>query len=352
MALSSTCRTIILGALFTLYHQSLFAEVNGIWDIAWNSPSGSWKGLLEFSRTEEGNPAITFDGLPSSYDLSGDEIDLYLELPKDGAGGELSGQTIKKVHLSGMLAGDHMTGLGEFTHTGAEQFDSFSWKGEKLLTSQELGPADFTGIWKPMTIALSSWRPVPLPLTDAGSEAMESFTWYQDEAHRCISPGISRIFGWPYPLELVQLEGQLLAIYEVDSIVRRIFIDEEYPESWPPDTLGYSNAAWAENERELAIVTRHVAPHFMGNTGMQLLDEDAQIVERMVMSNDNEYLFWIMIVTAPDSFTVPLIRKALWKRASEEESVVLPYECDPFGFFRDLHVQGLTGEYFETVFPE
>ena len=71
----------------------------------------------------------------------------------------------------------------------------------------------------------------------------------------------------------------------------------------------------------------------------------------MVLSND-EYIHWIMTVTAPDSFTVPLIQKDLWKRASEGESVVLPYECDPYGFFRDLHVQGLTGEYFETVLPE
>jgi hypothetical protein len=353
VARGSIVRITILSALFALYPQILFAEINGLWDISWNSPAGSWKGLLEFSGSDEGaSPSVTFDGLPSEYELDDDTIDLHLELPKDGVGGELSGQTVKKVHLVGQLTDDHMSGVGDFTHVDSEDIESFSWKGEQILTSQELGPADFTGVWKPMTVALSSWRPVPLPMTDVGREAMESFVWYQDDAHRCVSPGITRIFGWPYPLELVQIENQLAAVYEVDSVVRRIFISDVYPDTWPPDNLGYSNAKWAQNGRELNIVTRHISPHFMGNTGMRLLDEDARIVERMVLSNDGNYLFWIMTVDAPGSFTDPLVRKALWKRAGEDENEILPYECDPYAFFRDLHIQDLTGKYFETVFPD
>lgn len=348
-------RIILLSVLFTFYPQSLFAEINGLWDIAWNSPAGSWKGLLEFSGTDEGKKlTATFDGLAAHYDVNGSTINLYIELPKDGAGGELSGQTVKKVHLVGEVTEDRMSGSGEFTHikSASAEIKSFSWKGEKILTSKELGPANFTGIWKPMTVALSSWRPVPLPLTDAGKKTMESFIWYQDSAHRCIAPGITRIFGWPYPLELVQTVNQLTAIYEVDSVVRRIFISDIYPDSWPPDNLGYSNANWSENERELKVVTRHISPHSMGNTGMQLLDDDARIVERMILSNDGNYLFWIMTVEAPESFSRPLVRKALWKRAAEDEREILPYECDPYAFFRDLHTQGLTEKYFETVFPD
>jgi len=48
-----------------------------------------------------------------------------------------------------------------------------------------------------------------------------------------------------------------------------------------------------------------------------------------------------------NSFTEPLVRKTLWKRSPETQ--ILPNECDPFSYYRELYDQGLSEEYFKTV---
>lgn len=338
--------------LVWMFSGQAYGQDAELWDVSWNSPDGSWKGLLEVSEQESGEVQVVFDGLNGEGRIDNGEIELQLEIAKDGVGGEVSGQVRKIVQLAGTISGQQMAGTGHFEKSARTSGESFAWKAERINTSGDLGKADLTGTWQPMTVALSSWRPVPLPLTDANSKQIESFVWYRDEVHRCVSPGITRIFSWPYRVEFLQNDNQLTMIYETDSIVRRLLFNEMQPDSFPADNLGFSTAEWIAGDRALRVQTQHVAPHSMVNTGMMLIGDEASIDEKIVVSNDGNYLFWTMKVTEPASFTKPIIRKGLWKRISDRASGILPYECDPYAFFNDLNNQGLTERYFDEVSAE
>ena len=339
--------SLISGCL--LLCQSALAQVAGQWDLSWNSPEGSWKGLLEVpGGSDDGEIEVLFDGMPAALKIRGKKVELALTIVKDGPGGEISRQKKRDVRLHGELHAERMSGEGEFAvmSDSAEQVASFNWKAEKIDVSGALGTADFTGVWQPMIVALSSWVPSPMPLTEKNQEKVDSFVWYADEAHRCVSPGLARIFSWPYKIEFLQNDRQITAIYETDSIVRRLKLSSAGAVHDLIDNLGVSKASFAPGNREVLVETTSIAPHPMNNTGLMLLGSSAVVREKLVMSNDDKYLFWIMTVDDPESFTSPITRKGLWRRLPDNDKGIQPYECDPYGFFRDLKTQGLLDDYF------
>lgn len=329
--------------------QSAWAELSGQWDLSWNSPEGSWKGLLEVPEgTAADEIKVLFDGMPASLRIRGEHVELALTLVKDGPGGEISRQKRRDVHLDGEWQEKRMSGEGKFAAMSDEAANAavFNWKAEKIDVSGALGTADFTGVWQPVMVALSSWVPSPMPLTRKNQEKVDSFVWYADEAHRCVSPGLARIFSWPYKIEFLQNDRQITAIYETDSIVRRLKLGTAGAAHDLVDNLGVSKARLAFGNRGVLVETTSIAPHPMNNTGLMLLGSSAVVREKLVMSNDDKYLFWIMTVEDPESFSAPITRKGLWRRLPDTDKGIQPYECDPYGFFRDLKTQGLLDDYF------
>lgn len=81
--------------------------------------------------------------------------------------------------------------------------------------------------------------PAPPPLTP---EYMEKFRELQAErakmeegAEACTWVGLARIMGYPYPLEILQTDEQIVMLFEADSQIRRIFLNRT--EHLPYDDL-------------------------------------------------------------------------------------------------------------------
>ncbi len=65
-----------------------------------------------------------------------------------------------------------------------------------------------------------------------------------DLVYKCYPPGTPRIYIHPFPMELIQLPGRVLMIFEYDHLVRQIYTDgrehrTDLAPSWMGDAIGH-----------------------------------------------------------------------------------------------------------------
>jgi hypothetical protein len=64
-----------------------------------------------------------------------------------------------------------------------------------------------------------------------------------DLVYQCYPPGTPRIYIHPFPMEIIQLPGRVLMVFEYDHIVRQIYTDgrphrDDLAPSWMGDSIG------------------------------------------------------------------------------------------------------------------
>lgn len=60
----------------------------------------------------------------------------------------------------------------------------------------------------------------------------------------CFPPGVPRIYQHPFPMEIIQVPGRVIIIYEFDHYVRQIYTDgrghdKNLPPTWMGDSIGH-----------------------------------------------------------------------------------------------------------------
>lgn len=127
---------------------------------------------------------------------------------------------------------------------------------------QEKTP-DITGVWSARGLSANIYEkgdPLMTPWAKAQYEtAKPSFgpksvllTQTNDPVYKCLPPGVPRIYFHPFPLQIVQLPGQVVLMFEYDHTVRHVFTDgRKHPEDAEPTWLGHSIGHW---EGETLIV--------------------------------------------------------------------------------------------------
>ena len=65
-----------------------------------------------------------------------------------------------------------------------------------------------------------------------------------DLVYKCYPPGTPRIYIHPFPMEIIQLPGRVLMIFEYDHLVRQIYTDgrehrTDLAPSWMGDAIGH-----------------------------------------------------------------------------------------------------------------
>ena len=203
-------------------------------------------------------------------------------------------------------------------------------------------PVDFTGVWSRTSSGLAR---VTLDYTPAAQSAVDAYHYLDDPALRCVSPGLVRVSGWPYPLEIVQNDSQVTILYESFHEVRRIFLDGRgYPEKLPHRAMGYSVGRWEGST--LVVETQMLSPSYV-DLGGQPLSENARVVERMSLSDDGQTLRSELTVHDPENYRRPITRHRAWRKTPE--TTILEYDCDPYPFFRGLEIEGKLEEYWDRM---
>ncbi len=304
----------------------------GDWRLSVQEQRALHTGMLTIERSKDGLAAFV-DGGPAELTLDAKGLTLAFDT-RDGGGQLLT------YALEGRLEGKDLRGNLTSASTGAPG----TWHAERYSAPPPLPPkpVDLSGIWSRTSSGLAR---VTLDYTPAAQTAVDGYDYLDDPALRCVSPGLVRISGWPYPVEIVQTDAQLTILYESFHEVRRVFLDDRgYPEDLPHRAMGYSVGHWEGST--LVVETKMLTPGYVDLAG-QPLSENARVVERMSLGDGGKTLSSELTLYDPENYRRPVTRHRSWRKTPEK--TILEYDCDPYPFFRGLALEGKLEEYWDRM---
>lgn len=307
-------------------------ELTGEWFLTLNERRAVHTGILTIEN-DGGKLAAFVDGGPASFELANGAITMEFDT-RDGGGREL----VYK------LAGNAKGGVLEGVLTPPLDAPAGTWRAERRPAKPPAPPkpVDFTGIWSRTS---SGTAKVSLDYTPEAQAAVDAYHYLDDPALRCVSPGLVRVSGWPYPLEIVQNDTQLTILYESFHEVRRIFLDgRSFADDLAPRAMGYSRAHW--DGSTLVVETNKLSPAFVDLAG-QPMSGNARVVERMSLSEDGRELRSELTLYDPENYRRPVTRHRAWRKTPE--TTILEYDCDPYPFFRGLEIEGTLELYWQRM---
>lgn len=306
--------------------------LQGDWFLTLDLGETNHTGVLQFEPAGESIVAFV-DGGPAMLAIDGANLELEIDT-RDGGGRLLSYQ------LTGTLNDGRLSGPLRPPVDAPEA----TWHAERLGARPELppDPVDFSGIWSRTS---SGTAKVHLDYTAAAQSIVDNYHYLDDPALRCVSPGVVRVSGWPYPLEILQNDDQLTILYESFHEVRRIFLDgRDFPIDQPHRAMGYSIGRW--DGATLVVETRQLTEAFVDLNG-QPLSEDARVIERMSLSDDGQSMRSEMTIYDSENYRRQLVRHRQWRKTPD--TVILEYDCDPYPFFRGLELEGTLQQYWDRM---
>lgn len=304
----------------------------GEWFLTLNERRAVHTGILSIEKS--GNGVVAYvDGGPATFSMTNGAVALEFDT-RDGGGRLLA------YKLDGRVVGDALEGA----LTPPLNAPQGTWRAERHVVPPAAPPkpVDFTGVWSRTSSGLAR---VTLDYTPAAQKAVAAYDYLDDAALRCVSPGLVRVSGWPYPVEIVQNDKQVTILYESFHEVRRIFLDKRaIPADTPHRAMGYSFGHWEGGT--LVVETDRLTAGYVDLAG-QPLSENARVVERMSLSADGNTMRSELTLHDPENYHRPITRHRAWKR--EPNLQILEYDCDPYPFFRGLEIEGKLGEYWDRM---
>jgi hypothetical protein len=295
-------------------------------------------GLLEVERDGQAWRAFV-EGGPAPIVVDGDRIAIDID-SRDLRG------FIFIVKLEGTIAGDTLSGVYTVESDAEVPFTPGTWSAERYVPAPRPdapAPVDISGIWKPAPGV--DIRKYSMTLTPKAQAWHDGYLMHYDQPNvRCISPGIVAMVAWGgYPFEVLESDQRLTFLYEVDSEVRRIFLDgREPPPYYPGSGMGFSTGRWEGSA--LVIETTNLAPNVRDFRG-EPISENARMEEVYTVSEDGQRLSAVITLHDPENYERPPVRRRAWVRDAHTE--IYPYECDPDSFYRQMYNEGRLDMYFE-----
>ncbi len=324
----------------TLASSAVHAQdsLEGNWMLELSGESPTIVGMLSL-RVEGDEWTGHVEGGPIGVTVESNAVEFVIDSR------DIQGFIFNRV-LTGAYDGEMMA--GSFSIDGATYGDQpgGQWTAVRLRPKtppRAAAPVDISGIWKPAPGV--DFRKYTMDLTDKAQEWFDGYLMHYDQPNvRCVSPGIVAMVAWGgYPMEILSSENRLTFLYEVESEVRRIFLDGKAPpEYFPNSPMGWSNGRW--DGSDLVIETRGIEGNVRDFRGEPVSD-GARMQERYSLSEDGQTLSAVITLIDPDNYKVPPIRRRQWKRSPD--TVIYPYECDPDSFYRQMYNEGKLDMYFE-----
>ena len=211
-------------------------------------------------------------------------------------------------------------------------------------------PVDITGFWDNRYLfqrTVDDFQPKPMPMTPATAALYANRRYGDDSALRCLPVGLPRIFGSPYPVEVLNAGSHYVMVFLQDNTPRRVYMDgRAAPADQPLSSMGFSTGRW--EERTLVIETTHLSPGWLDGSGYPMTGGDGtRIVERWDVADDGLTIARTMTIH-DDAYTAPLVRTRGSQRGNPAELVESP-PCDSTTFYYELFENGELEERFEQL---
>ena len=200
---------------------------------------------------------------------------------------------------------------------------------------------DISGFWDnrfQFRTTVDDFDPKPMPLTAESKAIYEARAFGDDHVLRCQPAGLPRIFGSPYPVEVVDAGSHYLMLFFQDNTPRWVYMDGRGPlADQPLSSMGFSSGRW--EDRTLVIETTHLLPGWLDGSGYPMTGGDGtRIVERWSVAQDNLTIARTMTIY-DDYYTEPLVRTRGSQRGNTSERIESP-PCDATPFYYELLERG------------
>jgi len=330
--------TFALSVILTCRMVAAEPAIEGDWMLEVRPDGPPLIGLLQIERSDDGWQGFV-EGGPVPVSVDSDNVVIEID-SRDLRG------FVYVMKLVGTLADGRLEG----TYNTQSEFKMNerpgTWHAERYAPEprpKQPAPVDISGIWTPAPGI--DFRKYSMDLTPEAEEWFAGYMMHYDQPNvRCVSPGITAMIAWSgYPFEILASKDRLTFLYEVDSEVRRIFLDDrEAPEFYPNSPMGYSTGRWEGST--LVVETTRLMPNVRDFRGEPISD-NARLEEVYTLSEDGQRLDAVITLYDPQNYRRPPIRRRAWTRNPETE--IYPYECDPDSFYRQMYEEGKLDMYFE-----
>jgi hypothetical protein len=205
---------------------------------------------------------------------------------------------------------------------------------------------DISGFWDnryQFRTTVDDLEPKPMPMTAAAREIYTNRRFGDDSALRCLPVGLPRIFGSPYPVEILDAGSHYVMIFLQDNTPRRVYMDgRDAPADQPLSSMGFSVGHWEDNT--LVIETTHLSPGWLDGSGYPMSGGDGtRIVERWSVAEDGLTIARTMTIH-DDYYTQPLVRTRGSQRGDSGNLLESP-PCDATVFYAEMLEDGRIDEF-------
>jgi len=221
--------------------------------------------------------------------------------------------------------------------------------------SQVAAPAeDLSGIWMRLRdkgatargypgIILDLGQPTELPMTpwaaaiykvnSAKYHGDDPDTVLSDPVFSCYPPGVPRIYLFGFPMQIVQVPGQVIMLFEYDHFVRRIYTDgRPHDMNQGPLWMGDSIGKW-EGDTLVADTVSFNDKSLIDRVGHPHSDA-LHVVER-IRRVDSNSLEIALTVEDPKAFTKPWSTKLIFE--SKPDWKIMEQICEDNASFIDFN---------------
>ena len=119
-------------------------------------------------------------------------------------------------------------------------------------TQAGFSPRDFSGVWmeRQNTITFSSKEPPLMPWAEEKYKSVKpgygprATPDSEDPILNCLPPGVPRIMLIPFPMQVIQIPGEMIMLFEYDHYIRHIYLErrqhlKDLDLTWMGDSIGW-----------------------------------------------------------------------------------------------------------------
>jgi hypothetical protein len=182
---------------------------------------------------------------------------------------------------------------------------------------------DFTGLWRVQAFtpaiktdkgALPPLKPEAKALYEQRIADRAAKRDVHDPVDTCVPHGVPRLMFAPYPMMILQANGQLDMIQEANHTTRLVYIDQPPVEDDDPKWLGDSTGHWQGNTLVVDTINNDHRT-WLDKAGLPHSDQ-MKVTERLSLGDGGKVLTDAITITDPKTYTAPWTTTVRFQRVA------------------------------------